>query len=67
MERKVELAERGLKEVEKYAVILYDAKIGWTCEVISEKSRADEYKGFGDFAGMGPIKCVVPINTGGEA
>ena len=58
-----DLESRGLKEVTKFAVVQYDSHLGWVCEVVDSEERANEYKGYGDFAGMAPVKCIVPADA----
>lgn len=59
-----ELAERGLKRVVQHVCLFWDKHNGWVVVIEDDKELANDYKGFGDFAGSSEVVCIVPIEAG---
>lgn len=57
------LAERGLKRVIKYSCIFWDETNGWTHELEDSEEIARFNGGYGNFAGMSKVTCIVPIDA----
>jgi len=57
------LAARGLKRVIKYAVLFWDERGGWHSCLTDNEDDAKRYGGYGDFAGMNKVTCIVPIDA----
>ena len=57
------LAEQGLKRVIKYVCIFWDETNGWTYKLEDNEDLAKSSGGYGNFAGMNKVTCIVPIDA----
>jgi hypothetical protein len=57
---KLHCSNKELKKEIVYVVAFWDKENGWSSEVFSDITQAESQRGYGDFAGMTELECIVP-------